>query len=96
METARAADKIRKKLELDLAAYQGRELYQNTVPGPDGVRRAVDRVSNPCSICGERIGPALQQRSQQSRQHALQVDISLKEVSATAVRLHSHRQTTQT
>jgi len=40
-ETSRAADKARRKLELDLAAYQGKELYQNTAPGPDGVRRAV-------------------------------------------------------
>jgi alanyl-tRNA synthetase len=39
LETARTADKARRKLELDLAAYQGRELYQNTAPGPDGVRR---------------------------------------------------------
>jgi len=44
VETARAADKARRKLELDLAAYQGRELYQNTAPGPDGVRRAVRRA----------------------------------------------------
>jgi alanyl-tRNA synthetase len=43
METARAADKARRKLELDLAAYQGRELYQNTAPGPDGIRRVVRR-----------------------------------------------------
>jgi alanyl-tRNA synthetase len=44
LETARAADKARRKLELDLAAYQGREVYQNTAPGPDGVRRAVRRA----------------------------------------------------
>jgi alanyl-tRNA synthetase len=44
LETARAADKARRKLELDLAAYQGRELYQNTVPGADGVRRLERRV----------------------------------------------------
>ena len=41
LETARAADKARRKLELDLAAYQGKELYHNTAPGPDGVRRLV-------------------------------------------------------
>ena len=46
METARAADKARRKLELDLAAYRGRELYQNTVPGPDGIRRAVRRATS--------------------------------------------------
>jgi len=43
LETARTADKARRKLELDLAAYQGRELYQNTAPGPDGLRRVVRR-----------------------------------------------------
>jgi alanyl-tRNA synthetase len=44
METARAADKARRKLELDLAGYQGRELYQATAPGTDGIRRAVRRA----------------------------------------------------
>jgi alanyl-tRNA synthetase len=39
LETARAADKARRKLELDLAAYEGRELYATTAPGNDGVRR---------------------------------------------------------
>jgi alanyl-tRNA synthetase len=46
MEAARSADKARRKLELDLAAYQGRELYQNTTPGPDGVRRAIRRADS--------------------------------------------------
>jgi alanyl-tRNA synthetase len=41
LEAAHAADKARRKLELDVAAYQGRELYRNTAPGPDGVRRLV-------------------------------------------------------
>jgi alanyl-tRNA synthetase len=44
LEAARAAGKARRKLELDLAAYQGRELYRNTVPSPDGVRRVVRRA----------------------------------------------------
>jgi alanyl-tRNA synthetase len=39
LETARAADKTRRKLELDLAIYQGRELYESTPPGLDGLRR---------------------------------------------------------
>ena len=46
METARNGDKARRKLELDLAAYQGKELYQNTAPGPDGLRRAVKRATS--------------------------------------------------
>jgi alanyl-tRNA synthetase len=46
MEAARAADKLRRKLEFDLAAYHGRELYQNTAPGPDGLRRAVRRATS--------------------------------------------------
>ncbi len=44
LETARAAEKTRKKLELDLAAFRGRELYEQTAPGADGVRRASQRL----------------------------------------------------
>jgi alanyl-tRNA synthetase len=44
LETARGAEKVRKKLELDLAAYRGRELYDMTSPGPDGVRRVRQRL----------------------------------------------------
>jgi alanyl-tRNA synthetase len=44
LETAHANDKARRKLELDLAAYQGRELYLATPPGPDGLRRLKQRV----------------------------------------------------
>jgi alanyl-tRNA synthetase len=43
METARAAEKIQRKLELDLAAYRGNELYRNTAPGGDGTRRVTQR-----------------------------------------------------
>ncbi len=45
LETARTGEKARRKLELDLAAYQGRELYQATVPGSDGIRRVSQRVT---------------------------------------------------
>jgi alanyl-tRNA synthetase len=44
LEAAKAAEKSRRKLELDLAAYQGKELYTDTAPGPDGVRRALQRL----------------------------------------------------
>ena len=44
LESARTAEKARRKLELDLAAYQGRELYGNTEPGPNGIRRLVRRT----------------------------------------------------
>jgi alanyl-tRNA synthetase len=44
LETAHANDKARRKLELDLAACQGRELYLATAPGADGVRRVTRRV----------------------------------------------------
>jgi|SRR5271157_926009 len=44
LEAARAAEKQRRKLELDLAAYQGRELYQNTTPGAGGIRRVARRA----------------------------------------------------
>ena len=43
-EAARAGDKARRKLELDLAAYQGRELYTATEPGADGIRRVSRRA----------------------------------------------------
>jgi len=43
MEAARAAEKTQRKLELDLAAYRGNELYRNTAPGADGLCRAVQR-----------------------------------------------------
>ena len=44
LEAARTADKAKRKLELELAAYQGRELYDATVPGPDGIRRVCRRL----------------------------------------------------
>jgi alanyl-tRNA synthetase len=44
LESSRAGDKARKKLELDLAAYRGRELYEQTAPGADGIRRVVQRL----------------------------------------------------
>lgn len=43
-EAARAAEKARRKLELDLAVYQGRELYDATPPAPDGFRRVRRRL----------------------------------------------------
>jgi alanyl-tRNA synthetase len=46
MEAARAAEKVHRKLELELAGHQGRELYQTTVPGADGVRRAVRQATS--------------------------------------------------
>jgi alanyl-tRNA synthetase len=45
-ETARTAEKVRRKLEVELAGHQGRELYQNTAPGTDGVRRAVRQATS--------------------------------------------------
>jgi alanyl-tRNA synthetase len=44
LEASRAGDKARKKLELDLAAYRGRELYEQTKPGVDGIRRVTQRL----------------------------------------------------
>jgi alanyl-tRNA synthetase len=46
LETARAAEKARRKLEIELAGYEGRELYRDTAAGPDGVRRAVRRATS--------------------------------------------------
>jgi alanyl-tRNA synthetase len=45
MESARAAEKAHRKLELDLAAYQGSELYRNTAPDADGFRRVSQRAA---------------------------------------------------
>jgi alanyl-tRNA synthetase len=44
LESARTADKSRKKMEIELGTYQGRELYHSTAPGPDGVRRVLRRA----------------------------------------------------
>lgn len=42
-ESSRAGEKARRKVELEVAAYRGRELYQQTAPGADGVRRFVQQ-----------------------------------------------------
>ncbi|MEO8368042.1 MAG: alanyl-tRNA editing protein [Candidatus Solibacter sp.] len=44
LESAKAGEKARRKLELDLAAYQGKDLYSTTDPGADGVRRSMQRL----------------------------------------------------
>jgi alanyl-tRNA synthetase len=46
LEAARSNDKLRRKLEADLAQYQGRELYAATAPDETGVRRALRRLPN--------------------------------------------------
>jgi alanyl-tRNA synthetase len=45
MDAARTLEKSLRKLELDLAAYRGRELYENTVPDPDGIRRVTEQLT---------------------------------------------------
>jgi alanyl-tRNA synthetase len=44
LEAARAAEKASRKLELELAVYRGRELYEAETPAPDGVRRITRRA----------------------------------------------------
>ncbi len=44
-EAARSQEKARRKLELELAAYQGRELYQATAPDVAGFRRVTRRAA---------------------------------------------------
>jgi alanyl-tRNA synthetase len=44
LEAARSNDKLRRKLQADLAQYQGRELYAATAPDETGVRRALQRL----------------------------------------------------
>jgi alanyl-tRNA synthetase len=43
LETARNSDKQRRKLETELAEYQGRELYAATTPDAAGMRRVIRR-----------------------------------------------------
>jgi len=44
LEAGRAADKARRKLEVELAAYHGRELYAATAPDTGGLRRHTRRL----------------------------------------------------
>jgi alanyl-tRNA synthetase len=44
VEGARTAEKARRKLEMDLAGFRGRELYSATAPGADGLRRVTQRL----------------------------------------------------
>lgn len=44
LETCRAAEKVRRKLEVELAAFRGRELYSATAPDAGGVRRHTRRL----------------------------------------------------
>jgi alanyl-tRNA synthetase len=44
MEAARAQEKACRKLELELAAFQGRDLYRATAPGAGGFRRVTRRA----------------------------------------------------
>ncbi len=44
LETSRSAEKLRRKLEADLAGYKGRELYDATAPDGEGVRRVTRRL----------------------------------------------------
>jgi alanyl-tRNA synthetase len=44
LETARASDKARRKLQLELAVFRGREVYDATPPDPQGVRRYRQRA----------------------------------------------------
>ena len=44
LESAKSGEKARRKVELDLAAYRGRELYRETAPAADGLRRVIERL----------------------------------------------------
>jgi len=44
LEAARAQEKARRKLELDLAIFRGKEMYAATTARPDGVRRVEQRI----------------------------------------------------
>ena len=44
LEAARAGEKARRKVEMDLAGYQGKELYDATPPDASGIRRVTRRL----------------------------------------------------
>ena len=44
LDAAKSGEKARRKLELDLAAYRGKELYTTTEAGADGMRRVIERL----------------------------------------------------
>lgn len=44
LESAKAGEKAKRKVELDLAAYRGKELYRETSPAADGIRRVTERL----------------------------------------------------
>ncbi len=44
LEAVRESERMRRKLEAELARYQGRELYETAPPDADGVRRIVRRL----------------------------------------------------
>jgi alanyl-tRNA synthetase len=46
LEAARAAEKARRKLAIELAGYQGRELYAAAAPDADGIRRLTRRAAS--------------------------------------------------
>jgi alanyl-tRNA synthetase len=45
LEAAREGDRVRRKMEGELARYEGRELYDATTPDANGVRRIVRRLA---------------------------------------------------
>lgn len=45
-EAVREVERLRRKLEADLARYHGRELYEAATPDASGVRRIVRRLTN--------------------------------------------------
>jgi alanyl-tRNA synthetase len=44
IDAAKENDRIRRKLESELARYQGRELYEAAAPGESGLRRVIKRL----------------------------------------------------
>jgi alanyl-tRNA synthetase len=46
LEKFQESDRARRRLSTELAQARGRELYAQTAPGPDGVRRIQQRVDS--------------------------------------------------
>jgi alanyl-tRNA synthetase len=57
MDALQSAEKIRRRLEEELGAAQGRELYDATVPDSHGIRRAIKRLAagslDPLRVMGQ-------------------------------------------
>jgi alanyl-tRNA synthetase len=70
LENARAIEKSLSKAEVELAEFRGRQLYESTPPGADGIRRRIERAD--CGSAEERSALA---RSFTAQPKAIYLDV---------------------